>query len=175
MFWVIGHGECWLVVDQEGGQLTNRVPKLSLYVLGPFDCFPCFYSSDDSASVVVLQAGLLDIRSLMDLWQNPSHATPSPLYLPPLKSIQFPSHLWHPSIHPCSPCFIPHPCLPVSLISISMCSSFYTLSMFSQFTKEFEPDVLSLVFLNDRCEGYDKKYSCLGKLQSHACMWQLWY
>ena len=48
-------------------------------------------------------------------------------------------------------------------------NGFYTLSRFSLFTEEFEPDIL-LVFLNDSCEGYDKEYSCLGKLWSHACM-----
>ena len=37
-----------------------------------------------------------------------------------LKSVLFPSHLWHPSIHPCSPCFILCPCIPVSLISVPM-------------------------------------------------------
>ena len=29
--------------------------------------------------------------------------------------------------------------------------------------------------LNDRSEVYSKRYSCLSKLQSHACMWQLLY
>ena len=37
-----------------------------------------------------------------------------------LKSVLFPSHLQHPSVHPCSPCFILHPCIPVSFISVPM-------------------------------------------------------
>ena len=63
---------------------------------------------------------LLDIKSLMDLRQSPSCTTPSLLHFPYLKSIIFPSHLRHPSVHPCFPCFILHPCIPVSLISVPL-------------------------------------------------------
>ena len=37
-----------------------------------------------------------------------------------------------------------------------MCNVFYTLLSFSQITKELEPDILSVVFLNDSCECYSK-------------------
>ena len=35
--------------------------------------------------------------------------------------------------------------------------------MFSQFTKEFEPDIIINGILNDKSEGYSKEYSCLVK------------
>ena len=63
---------------------------------------------------------LLDIGSLMDL-QQVCPALPLLCYtFSILKSILFPSHLQHPSIHPCSPCFILSSCIPVSLISVPM-------------------------------------------------------
>ena len=45
----------------------------------------------------------------------------------------------------------------------------FTISLsFSQFTKELEPDILSMVYLNDRCECYSKRYSCLTKNYHHT-------
>ena len=56
----------------------------------------------------------------MDLWQSLPHTTSSLLYLLHPQSILFLSHLWHPSIHLCSPCFILHSCIPVSFLFVFM-------------------------------------------------------
>ena len=50
---------------------------------------------------------------------------------------------------------------------------FTLLSKFSLITIELEPDVLVKAFYMTVVMVYDKRYSCLSKLWSHACVWQL--
>ena len=58
---------------------------------------------------------------------------------------------YHEIIDICTAAPYPFFLLDSGLSGDQMCNVFYTLSRFSQITKEFEPDVFSLVFLNDRC------------------------
>ena len=63
---------------------------------------------------------MLDLESLMDLWQVHPMLPLLCCTFSIFKSTLFPSHLWHPSVCPCFPCFILHSYLPVSLIFIPM-------------------------------------------------------
>ena len=58
--------------------------------------------------------------------------------------------------------------LMLAKLFILICNSFTLSLSFSQITKELWPDIISMVFLNDRCECYSKRCSCLTKNYSHT-------
>ena len=52
-------------------------------------------------------------RSKLDLFSDKSVSLCHPLlYCPPQSLFLFPTHLWHPSIHPCPPCLTLRPYVP---------------------------------------------------------------